>query len=79
MITHLDGTRVHAFFDLADVVESSDGRAIDMTVWREGTNEPLQLTLSPKRVDEPQEGDGFVTFWRVGVASSLAFTRRVKA
>lgn len=71
VITHVDGTRIFAFGDLAKVVESSDGRAIPLVVWREGASR--DVTLTPKRTDEPQDGGDFVTYWRIGVASSMAF------
>ncbi|MDG1472558.1 MAG: RIP metalloprotease RseP [Ascidiaceihabitans sp.] len=71
VITHVDGTRIYAFGDLARVVESSDGRGIPLIVWSDGVSR--DITLTPKRVDEPQDEGGFVTYWRIGVASSMAF------
>jgi regulator of sigma E protease len=70
VITAIDGKPIFAFIQLKDAVESSDGRALDLTVWREG--QERQLVLQPKRVDEPQPEGGFKTQWRIGVASGLS-------
>ncbi|NRB35945.1 MAG: site-2 protease family protein, partial [Rhodobacteraceae bacterium] len=56
---------------LREAVEASDGATLDLTLWRDGTVETVQLT--PRRTDEPLPEGGFQTQWRIGVASSLAF------
>ena len=71
VITAINGDEVFAFGQLKDVVESSDGAAIALTVWRSG--ETLDLSLQPKRVDEPQEDGSFATNWRIGVGAGNAF------
>jgi regulator of sigma E protease len=71
VIVAVDGTRIVAFSQLKDVVESSEGRTLDLRVWRAG--ETLEVALSPKRVDEPQPEGGFETHWRIGIAGGLAF------
>lgn len=71
VITAIDGTPVFTFIELKDAVESSNGRTLDLTVWRGG--ESFALALTPKRVDEPQDAGGFATQWRIGIASGLSF------
>ncbi len=71
VITAIDGTPVYTFTELKNAVESSEGRTLDLTVWRGG--ETLSFALTPKRVDEPQDDGGFRTEWRIGVASGLSF------
>lgn len=71
VVTAIDGTPVSTFTELKNAVESSDGRTLDLTVWRDG--ETLSYALTPKRVDEPQDDGGFRTEWRIGVASGLSF------
>jgi regulator of sigma E protease len=71
VITAIDGTPIFAFDQLKETVEGSDGRPLDLTVWRAG--ETQTLTLEPKRVDEPTGDGGFRTQWRIGIASGYAF------
>lgn len=71
VITAIDGTAIHAFSQLKDIVEGSDGRALAMTIWRAG--EELDFVLVPRRLDEPQEEGGFKTHWRIGVSGGFAF------
>ncbi|MEM8693093.1 MAG: RIP metalloprotease RseP [Pseudomonadota bacterium] len=71
VITAIDGEPVFAFSELKEAVESSDGRALALTVWRNG--QELQKTLVPRRVDEPQATGGFARQWRIGIASGNAF------
>ena len=70
VVTAIDGTPVFAFSQLKDAVESSDGRVLQLDVWRNG--QELTFALAPKRRDEPQADGGFRTEWRIGVASGLS-------
>lgn len=72
VITAIDGAPVYTFTELKNAVESSDGRTLDLTVWRDG--DTVSYALTPKRVDEPQDDGGFRTEWRIGVASGLSFS-----
>ncbi|MEO3414239.1 RIP metalloprotease RseP [Roseovarius sp. CAU 1744] len=71
VITAVDGQPISAFSELKDIVETSDGRALQLKVWREG--EILDFALAPRRVDEPQPEGGFKTSWRIGISGGLAF------
>ncbi len=70
VITAIDGEPVFAFSQLKDAVEGSDGRALELNVWRDGQD--LTFALKPKRRDEPLPDGGFQTEWRIGVASGLS-------
>ncbi|WP_375227622.1 RIP metalloprotease RseP [Roseobacter sp. S98] len=71
VISGIDGAPIYAFDQLKQAVEGGDGAPLALTVWR--TGEMLDLTLTPKRVDEPQADGGFATYWRIGIAGGLAF------
>lgn len=71
VITSVEGNPVFAFDQLKEVVESSDGRALALDVWRDGQTQ--EFTLTPRRTDEPQADGGFVTYWRIGIVGGMAF------
>ncbi|MBS0122861.1 RIP metalloprotease RseP [Thetidibacter halocola] len=71
VITAIDGQEIFAFAQLKDSVESSAGAPLDIAVWRDG--EILDMTLTPRRVDEPQPDNSFQTFYRIGIVGGMAF------
>ena len=71
VIQRIDGAPVFAFDQLKEVVENSDGRPLQLDVWRAG--EELDFVLVPRRVDEPQPDNSFKTQWRIGIAGGLFF------
>ena len=71
VIVAIDGQEIYAFDQLKSSVEGGNGASLDLTIWRDG--ETLPVTLTPKRVDEPQEDGGFQTHWRIGIVGGLAF------
>ncbi|EYD71762.1 RIP metalloprotease RseP [Limimaricola hongkongensis] len=71
VIVSLDGREVFAFAQLIETVTASDGRPLDMTIWRDGTTRELSLT--PRRVDLPRDEGGFETRWLLGISSGLFF------
>jgi len=71
VIVGVEGREIIAFDQLKEVVESSDGRVLDLNVWRAG--EVMDFELAPRRVDEPQPEGGFKTQWRIGIAGGMAF------
>lgn len=77
VITAVDGAPIFAFGQIRDAVESSNGRSLALTVWRDG--EVTEKVLTPKRVDEPQPEGGFTTEWRIGIASGNAFEPATQA
>jgi len=77
VITAVDGNPIFAFGQIKEAVEGSDGRSLNLTVWRDGTL--VEKVLTPKRVDEPQADGGFATQWRIGIASGNAFEPATEA
>lgn len=71
VITAVDGTPIFAFSQLKERVEAGEGEPLALTVWRQG--ETLDMTLAPRRVDEPQADGGFQTNWRIGIVGGMAF------
>jgi len=71
VIVEVEGSPIVAFQQLKDVVESSNGRPLELRVWRDGRI--LDFVLAPRRVDEPQDEGGFATKWRIGIAGGLAY------
>ncbi|MEM1352552.1 MAG: RIP metalloprotease RseP [Pseudomonadota bacterium] len=71
VITALDGVPISAFSQLKDAVEGGNGATLDLTVWRQ--DRTLDVSLTPRRVDEPQPDGGFAAQWRIGIVGGLAF------
>ncbi|MCB1334501.1 MAG: RIP metalloprotease RseP [Roseivivax sp.] len=71
VIAAIDGTPIHAFDQLRQAVEGSDGRTLNLTVWRDGAEMAMELT--PRRTDEPQDDNTFRTVYRIGIAGGLFF------
>ena len=71
VITAVAGEPIFAFKQLKDVVESSEGAPLLLTVWRDG--EMLEFTMRPKIVDEPQPDGTFAKRMRIGIAGGTAF------
>ena len=69
VITAVDGDPIYAFSQLKDHVESSNGRALLINVWRDGAD--LEFALAPRRTDEPRPEGGFVTHWRMGIIGGM--------
>ena len=71
VITHVEGKEILAFRQLQQAVLAAEGAPLALTVWRDG--EVLDVTLSAKRVDEPQPGGGYETNWRIGIVGGMLF------
>lgn len=71
VILSADGTPIEAFSTLRELVGASDGRALDLEVWRSG--ETIDLTLTPRRVDLPLADGGFETRWLIGITGGMLF------
>ncbi|MEM9797060.1 MAG: RIP metalloprotease RseP [Pseudomonadota bacterium] len=71
VVVAVDGAPIHSFRGLQDVVMDSDGRALGLSVWRDG--EMLDFSIQPRRQDLPLPEGGFDTRWLLGISGSLAF------
>lgn len=71
VITAVNGAPISSFTQLKNIVEASNGATLKLTVWRAG--DTLAADLTPRRVDEPQQGGGFATAWRIGIVGGWAF------
>jgi regulator of sigma E protease len=71
LIRAIDGVPIHAFSELREAVTAGEGTPLTLTVWRAG--ETLDVTLTPRRTDLPQEGGGFETRWLIGVTGGMSF------
>ena len=71
VILAVNDNPVVLFDDLKFAVENSEGATLNLSVWRRG--EQLSLLLTPKRVDEKDEGGGFKTVWRIGLVGGEFF------
>ncbi|MEL7025803.1 MAG: RIP metalloprotease RseP [Pseudomonadota bacterium] len=71
VIQAVDGTPVFAFSNLREIVGSSDGAPLKLSIWRDGAEE--EVTLEPRRVDLPLDEGGFETRWLIGISGGLFF------
>ncbi|MGL5011891.1 MAG: RIP metalloprotease RseP [Paracoccaceae bacterium] len=76
VVQSVDGTMIHTFNQMRGIVGASDGRALDLVVWRNG--ETMNLTLTPRRSDVPKEGGGFETRWLMGLTNGALFQPEVR-
>lgn len=77
VILTIDGTEIFAFDQLKQRVEGSQGATLALTVWRDG--EVQDISLTPRRVDEPQPEGGFQTFYRIGIVGGMVFEPATEA
>lgn len=78
VITAVNDEPIHAFSDLRDIVEGSDGASLDLDMWRPDSG-AYSTTLTSRRVDEPQTDGGFATQWRIGISGAMAFEPATEA
>lgn len=71
VITAVDGDPIFAFRELREKVAAAEGAPLLLDVQRGESR--LQVTLTPRPVDEPQAGGGFETNWRIGIIGGLFF------
>ena len=80
VITAVDGTPIDAFRQLQDVVTLSEGRPLQIEVWRPNDpgdagagGETLDFVLAPRPVDLPLPEGGFEKRWLIGMTGGLAY------
>lgn len=69
VILSVDGTPIHAFSELREIVGASDGREVVLQVWRAG--ETFEARLTPRRMDLPLADGGFETRWLIGLTGGI--------
>lgn len=71
VILSVDGQPVNTFMQLREKVGASDGKAVQLEVWRNG--ETFEVALQPRRMDIPRDEGGFETRWLIGLTGGLVF------
>jgi regulator of sigma E protease len=77
VILSVDGQPLTAFRELQDIVAVSEGRSLQLQVWRAGA--VLDIAVAPRRQDLPQPEGGFETRWLIGLTGGLAFEPATEA
>ena len=72
VIVSAGGVPIATFEQLRDMVGAGDGAEIALGLMREG--QPLDVTLTPRRVDLPNAEGGFETRWLIGITGAMIFT-----
>lgn len=70
-ITAVDGDPVFAFSQLIEKIKGSEGRPVELSIWRNG--EHLTLTMTPRSTDMPKADGGFETRYLIGVTGGIFF------
>lgn len=71
VILKMDGQEIGTFLQLRGIVQGSEGRALPMTIWRDG--ETFELSLTPRVRTMEDENGLLVDRYQIGIVSSLAF------
>lgn len=71
VILAVDGAAVATFAELPAIVEATEGKALTLTIWREGAQS--DVTLTPRRRDLPMAEGGFETRWLIGLTGGMVF------
>ncbi|GGL77691.1 RIP metalloprotease RseP [Wenxinia marina] len=72
IVTAIDGREIWSFQQIYDAVVASEGRTLDLAIWRDG--ETFDVSVAPRRADLPLPEGGFETRWLLGATSDLFFT-----
>lgn len=76
-ITAVDGDTIFTFDQLKAKVEGGGGQELLLEVMRNG--ETLELSLTPREVDEPQPDGSFAKHWRIGIVGGSLFDPATEA
>lgn len=78
VIQSANGVPVTRFADVQDLVKKVEGAPVVLTLWRAGKT--FDVTLTPRKTDQPTPEGGFETSYKLGIFGSYFFapeTRRV--
>mgnify|MGYP006289841501 FL=1 len=80
VILSVDGEPLSAFRELQGIVAASEGRALQLEVWRpadrddpQARGEVLEFAVAPRPVDVPLAEGGFERRWLIGMTGGLTF------
>lgn len=76
LVLRVDGAPVRSFTDIRERVNASEGRAVDLVVLRDGTEQSLSVT--PRRTDLPLAGGGFEARWLLGLSGGMVFVPEMR-
>ena len=76
VIRSVDDTPIHSFAQMREIVGASEGKPLNLMVWRAG--ETMDMTLTPRRSDVPKAEGGFETRWLIGLNGSMLFGPEVR-
>lgn len=71
VILDINGSPVARFQDIQAFVKSEQGRPLDLTLWRSGKT--FDVTLTPRKSDEPLPEGGFETRYLIGLQGDFFF------
>lgn len=74
VITAIDGTPIWRFEELREKIGGGDGAPVNLTIWRDGVPDGVNVTLTPKRMDMPRADGSFETRWMIGATGDMAFS-----
>jgi regulator of sigma E protease len=70
VVLSVDGTSVWSLTQVSELVQAGEGRAMALSVWRNG--DIVEVTLTPRKRDIPTE-EGFETRWLIGFTGGAFF------
>lgn len=70
-VTAVNGEEVFAFSQLIEKITASEGKPVELTIWRAG--EELTLNMTPRSTDLPLADGGFETRYLIGVTGGIFF------
>ncbi len=76
VILAVNDTPVLAFEQVRTAVGASDGKPLQVKVWREGA--AFDVTMVPQRRDLPKPDGGFETRWLIGLSGGLMFVPELR-
>ena len=71
VILAIDGQPISRFQNLQDFVKGKQGKAMMLTLWRDG--QTFEVSLSPRQSDEPLPEGGFETRYLIGLQGDFFF------
>ncbi|KIT15998.1 RIP metalloprotease RseP [Jannaschia aquimarina] len=73
LIQTVDGSPIHSFRDLQNVVAASEGATLELEVWRPEEGMLPPVALNPRESARPAEDGGFENKYLIGIGGELAF------